>query len=108
MSGLEITNTTIPGQLIPAPTDIPDSEEIAPTNTGSGPADTDGNTSITRTPGVNTRGGTLSPWAFETLIENITLQASEGTEHHSDVHSRGGTSVPRYSRGGGSSHFYPT
>ena len=108
MSDSGITDATIPGLLIPAPTDIPDSEEIVPTNTCTRPADTDGNTSITNTPGVNARGGTLSPRAFETLIENITQQPSEGTERHSDVHSRGGTSVPRYSRGGGNRHFYPT
>ena len=92
-------------------TDISNTEEIAPTDTNTWNINTDGNTSITQTPGV-TRGGNLSPRAFDTLIRDITLQPtlqpSESTKRRSDVHSRGGTSVLRFSRGGGSSHYYPT
>ena len=93
------------GDVPRVPTNIAFTEEIAntggPENIGTGETDaeninTEGNTSITRTPGVS-RGGNLSPRAFNTLIRDITPQQGE---RRSGVHSRGGTSVPRYSRGG--------
>ena len=103
-SGITDTNTwNVPG----VPTDITNTEEIAPTDTGTGNINTNGNTTITRTPCVS-RGGNLSPRAFDTLIRDITLQPGENTKRRSDVHSRGGTFVQRYSRGGGNRHFYPT
>ena len=99
------------------PTNITSTEEIVRTDTGpenintgdagTGNIDTEGNTSITHTPGAS-RGGNLSPRAFDTLILDITPQPGENNERCSGVHSHGGTSVPRYSRGGGSRHFYPT
>ena len=108
MSDSGYTNTrNVPG----VPANIAFTEEIAntsrPKNIGTGDTgaeniDTQGNTSITNTPGVS-RGGNLSPRAFDTLIRNISPQQGE---RHSGVHSRGGTSVQRYSRGGGRS--YPT
>ena len=92
-SGITDTNTgNVPG----IPTDITTTEEIAPTDTSTGDINTRnictyGNTSITRTPGVS-RGGNLSPRAFDTLIRDITPQPG-GEERGSDIHSRGGTSV---------------
>ena len=97
MSDSGYTDTgNVPG----VPANIPFTEEIAntgaPENIGTGETgaeniDTEGNTSITHTPGVS-RGGNLSPRAFDTLIRDITLQQGE---HRSGVHSQGGTSVPR-------------
>ena len=107
MSDSEIVDT---GDVPRVPANIAFTEEIAhagePENIGTGETgaeniDTQGNTSITHTPGVS-RGGNLSPLAFNTLIRDITPQG----EHHSGVNSRGGTSVPLYSRGG--SRSYPT
>ena len=103
MSDSEIADT---GDVPGVPTNIAFTEEIANTGepenvctgeTDTGNIDTQGNTSITRTPGVS-RGGNLSPRAFDTLLRDITPQQGE---RRSGVHSRGGTSVPRYSRGGG-------
>ena len=107
-SGITKADTgNVPG----VPTDITTTEEIAPTDTctgniNTGNINTDGNTSITRTPSIS-RGGNLSPRVFDTLIRDITPQPGENTKCRSDVHSRGGTSVPRYSRGGGNRQFYP-
>ena len=50
----------------------------------------------------------MSPHVFETSIENITQLPCDGTKRQSDVHSRGGTSIVRYSRDCGGRHFYPT
>ena len=108
MSDSEIANT---GDVPGVPTNIAFTEAIANTGepenvgtgeTGTGNIDTEGNTSITRTPGVS-QGGSLSPRTFDTLLRDISPQ--EG-ERRSGVHSRGSTSVLRYSRGGGRS--YPT
>ena len=107
MSDSEVADT---GDVPRVPTNIAFTEEIANTGgpevgtgeTGTGNTDTEGNTSITRTPGAS-RGGNLSPRAFDTLLRDINPQ--EG-DRSSGVHSRGGTSVLRYSRGGGRS--YPT
>ena len=76
------------GNVPGIPTGITTTEEMAPTDTGTGNIntrnintwniDTDGNTSITRTPGVS-RGGNLSPRAFDTLIRDITPQPGEST-----------------------------
>ena len=68
MSDSEIADTgNVPG----VPTNITSTEGIARTNTdpenictrdiGTQDIDTEGNTSITHTPGVNARGGNLSP-----------------------------------------------
>ena len=114
MSNTGITDTgNVPGVTA----NITSMEEIVHTDTGpenidtgdvgAGNTDTEGNTSITHTPGAS-RGGNLSPQAFDTLIRDITPQPGENTERRSGVHSRGGTSVPRYSRGDGNRHFYPT
>ena len=113
MSDSGITDT---GNVPVVPTNITSTEEIARTDTnpenistgdiGIGNINTEGNTSITHTPGVS-RGENLSPRAFDMLIGDITPQQGEN-ERHSGVHSRGGTSVQRYSRGGGSRQFYPT
>ena len=101
MSDSEVADT---GDVPRVPTNIPFTEIAtgAPENictggTGAENINTEGNTSITRTPGVS-QGGNLSPRAFDTLIRDITPQQGE---RRSGVHSRGGTSVPRYSRGGG-------
>ena len=97
------------GNVPGVPASIPFTEEIATGEpevgtggTGTENTNTEGNTSITRTPGAS-RGGNLSPRAFDTLLRDISPQDGE---RRSGVHSRGGTSVQRYSRGGGRS--YPT
>ena len=79
MSDSEIVDTeNVPG----VPTNNTSTEGIAntgePENIGTGETGTEniytqGNTSITHTPGVS-RGGNLSPWAFDTLIRDITPQ----------------------------------
>ena len=69
------------GNVPKVPANIPFTEEIANTDgpevgtgeTGTENIDTQGNTSITHTPGVS-RGGNLSPRAFDTLIRDITPQ----------------------------------
>ena len=87
-SGITNTNTgNVPGVL----TDMTSTEEIVPTDTctgniNTGNINTNGNTSITRTPGVS-RGGNLSPSVFDPLIRDITPQPGESTERRSDVHS---------------------
>ena len=103
MSDSEIADTgNVPG----VPSNITSTEEIVCTDTcpenigtgdiGAGDINTQGNTSITHTPGVS-QGRNLSPRAFDTLIRDISPQQGE---RRSSVHSRGGTSVQRYSRGG--------
>ena len=66
------------GNVPCVPTDITATEEMAPTDTCTGNIDTgnintNGNTSITRTPGVS-RGGNLSPHVFDTLIKDIGIR----------------------------------
>ena len=82
MSGSGITNTNTGNVL----TDVSNAEEIAPTDTGTWNVYTDGNTSITQTPGV-TRGENLSPHAFDTLKRDITVQPGESSKRRSDVQS---------------------